>query len=63
LFEDTNIGNGQYNNLDTLFYAGNEQVHRPPPDKRKLTVVQGYIIGQVPGHYLMQRVPLGASLA
>lgn len=23
LFEDTNIGNGQYNNLNTLFYAGN----------------------------------------
>ncbi|OQU98810.1 hypothetical protein CLAIMM_04538 [Cladophialophora immunda] len=40
LFEETGIGNGQYNNLNTLFYAG-------------------YIIGQVPGHYLIQRVPLG----
>ncbi|EXJ76959.1 hypothetical protein A1O3_10116 [Capronia epimyces CBS 606.96] len=40
LFEETGIGNGQYNDLNTLFYAG-------------------YIIGQFPGHYLMQRVPLG----
>ncbi|KAJ4608339.1 hypothetical protein HRR83_000563 [Exophiala dermatitidis] len=40
LFEDTKIGNGQYNNLNTIFYAG-------------------YIIGQFPGNYLMQRVPMG----
>ncbi|KAJ0420827.1 major facilitator superfamily domain-containing protein [Aspergillus carlsbadensis] len=39
VMEETKIDNRQYNNLNTLFYAG-------------------YIIGQVPGQWLIQKTPL-----
>ncbi|KAG8158963.1 hypothetical protein KVR01_011406 [Diaporthe batatas] len=40
IYEETGIDNTQYNNLNTLFYAG-------------------YMVAQIPGHYLMQKLPLG----
>ncbi|KAF9881421.1 putative allantoate permease of the major facilitator superfamily [Colletotrichum karsti] len=45
IFDETHIGGTEYNNLNTIFYAGKIQ-------KR-------YIVAQGPGHYLMQKLPLG----
>lgn len=44
VFDDTHINQAQYNNLNTIFYAG-------------------YIVAQVPGHVLIQRLPLRLFMA
>ncbi|OJJ47544.1 hypothetical protein ASPZODRAFT_141133 [Penicilliopsis zonata CBS 506.65] len=44
LFEDTHIGNTDYDNLNTIFYVG-------------------YIVAQLPGHWLIQHLPLRQFMA
>lgn len=43
LWEDTHVGQNEYNNVNTLFYVG-------------------FVVGQIPGTYLVQRLPLSKFL-
>ncbi|KAI9830033.1 MAG: hypothetical protein M1819_005863 [Sarea resinae] len=49
IFEETHITKTDYNNLNTLFYVGYGLI----------SIILGYVVAQWPGHYLMQRLPLG----
>ncbi|KAH7467611.1 putative transporter [Fusarium oxysporum f. sp. matthiolae] len=54
LFKDTGLNNSEYNNLNSLFYTG-KSLYTPLPSQLTL---QGYIIGQIPGQLLIQKLPL-----
>jgi MFS family permease len=57
LFKETGIDDTQYNNLNTVFYVGASLITTVPDFGLILGI--GYLVAQWPGHYLMQRLPLG----
>jgi MFS family permease len=57
LFKETGIDDTQYNNLNTVFYVGASLITTVPDFRLILGI--GYLVAQWPGHYLMQRLPLG----
>lgn len=71
IYEETGINDTDYNNLNTLFYAGKDRrlesgdmrVRREFNISLTRCVFAGYIVAQLPGHFLMQKFPLGRFVA